>query len=103
MAENWPEEIQSDGWPKNGTRRAREEEERRRDDGELSFHFPSVWLLDGEGHYSLKEYPTPPAHCPPFLFVVLRLSLFTLSIYLSSVFVFCVINSVFHDVYCTVK
>lgn len=59
--ENWPEEIHSDGWPKNGTRRAREKEERRTDDGELSFHFPFVWLLDDEDHYSLKEYPTPPS------------------------------------------
>lgn len=42
-AEIWPEEIQSDGWPKNGARREWEEENRRRDDGELSFHFPSVW------------------------------------------------------------
>lgn len=38
----------------------REEEERRRDDGDLSFHFPSVWLFDDEGHYSRKEQPTPP-------------------------------------------
>lgn len=28
MTQNWPEEIQSDGWPKCGGRKAREEEEK---------------------------------------------------------------------------
>lgn len=65
MTESQPEPIHSDGW-QNSAGKAREEKERRRDDGELSF--PSVWHLDDEGHYSHK------AHLPkylPFIFVSL--------------------------------
>lgn len=60
-AENWPEEIQSDGWQRSITGRregGRGEEERMM--GSYHSISPSVWLIDGEGHYSLREYPTPP-------------------------------------------
>lgn len=50
------EPIRSDGWTEK--RRAREEEQRGRAAGEPSFHVPSVWLVDDEGHYSRKGCPT---------------------------------------------
>lgn len=67
MTESQPEQIHSDGWPKNDTRKAREEEESRRDDGELSF--PSVWHLYDEGRYSRKAHL--PKYCLLFIFVSL--------------------------------
>ena len=51
-----------------------EEEERGWDDGDISFHFPALWLLDDEGHYSFKEFPPPPA--PPCMVVSFFLLLF---------------------------
>ena len=74
QTQNWPQEIRSDGWPENKGEKVREEEERRRDDGELSFHFPSVWLLDDEGHYSVKEFAS--AHCLLYIFLFLCLTVF---------------------------
>lgn len=70
--ENRPEGRHTDGWPKKGTREPREEAERGWEDGgDISFHFPAVWLLGGEGHYSRKESPTP--RCAVFTLFLLFL------------------------------
>lgn len=92
--ECWPEEIQSDGWTM-GEEWGRKKE-RRRDDGELSFHFLSVWLLDDEGHYSLKGDHTL-AHT---VFSFLESFVFVHTICVSSVLVTSQVTST--DRFCTV-
>lgn len=85
-AENWPEEIQSDGWPRSSAgRREGGRGEKERMMGSYHSISPSVWLIDGEGHYSLREYSTPPAHRLLFLFVVFLSSVFVVHSFFSLV------------------
>lgn len=68
-AENWPEEILSDGWPKNDARRARR---KKREGGMMgSHHFIS--LLSGflivKAITHSESTPLPPRTVFPFLFV----------------------------------
>lgn len=76
-----------------------EQEEGRRVDGELSFHFLPVWLLYDEGHYSLKSTQTLSS-----LSFCHSLSVFVHPFYLSVIFL-CVylLHSVFNGMYYIVK
>lgn len=92
-AENWPEEIQSDGWPRSSAgRREGGRGEKEKMMGSYHSLSPSVWFIDGEGHYLLREYHHSP-RAPSYL-----------SFRRFSVFCFCSSFIFFsRDTHCAVK